>query len=297
MFINEKEDKELLNDSQRESEKQTQKFMDDINTAFFVMLANPTDEQIKKFRDTRDALLIGWLAAMTGGSKKRYYEAAQIGIDQADAQLKKKKIEEIINKSIDKKTFTDKIDSRVESLSADLTAITESIRSNSEKVINEIKQKSVAGTIEEQKKISTSMVADLKEKGITFFTDKIGRKIPIETYIQMRVMTDTANTQRSSYFLRAIQYGVDLVRIIHLNLHPTCELCSPFENKILTINGMTPGYMTIDNAMLYGLFHPRCDHVPEELELAPEDKGGEGVVELNQKNMKRFDYNNKRTMI
>ena len=141
------------------------------------------------------------------------------------------------------------------------------------------------------------MAADLQERGITFFTDKIGRKIPIEKYIAMRVQTDTANMQRSSFFLRAIQYDVDLVRIIHLNIHPSCELCRPFENKILSINGRTPGYMTIDNAMLNGLFHPNCDHVPEELELAPEDKGGEGLIDLNEQNKKRFEYSKKQSVI
>ena len=185
----------------------------------------------------------------------------------------------------------------IDSLSSDLVAITESIKANSERVIKEIKNQSAAGTLQEQKKISTDLAAELQAKGITFFTDKIGRKIPIESYIKMRVMTDTANIQRSSYFTRAFQYGVDLVRIIHLNIHPTCELFMPFENKILSLRGATPGYTTIDDAMGFGLFHPRCDHIPTDLELAPEDKGGEGVIELNEKNKKRSEYNKKRSVI
>ena len=295
MFL--KEDKDLLQDSRRESDEATQNFMDDINAALFALLADPTDANIKKFRDTRDALLVGWLAAISGQSQKRFYEAAQIGIDAADDQLKKKNIDKIIKETITKKTYTDKIESSLYSLTTDLTAITESIKSNSEKIIKEIKNQSIEGTIGEQKKISTSLAADLQERGITFFTDKIGRKIPIEKYIAMRVQTDTANMQRSSFFLRAIQYDVDLVRIIHLNIHPSCELCRPFENKILSINGRTPGYMTIDNAMLNGLFHPNCDHVPEELELAPEDKGGEGLIDLNEQNKKRFEYSKKQSVI
>lgn len=295
MFL--KEDKDLFEDSRKESEEETRQFMDDINAALFVMLANPTDARIKKFRDTRDALLVGWLAAITGQGKARFYEAAQFGIDEADTQLKKKKIRAIYQKEISQKTYTDKVESYIDSLSTDLAAITESIRSNSEKIIKEIKSKSIEGTVGEQKKISTSLIADLEKNGITFFTDKIGRKIPIDTYIAMRVQTDTANMQRSSYFLRAIQFGVDLVRIIHLNIHPSCELCSPFENKILSINGRTAGYMTMDNAMLYGLFHPRCDHVPEELELQPEDQGGEGEIEINEKQKKRFAYSKKQTVI
>ena len=113
----------------------------------------------------------------------------------------------------------------------------------------------------------------------------------------MRVFTDSVTIQRTTYFVRAIQYGVDLVRIVHLNIHPTCELCAPFENKILSIQGDTEGYITLAEAEDYGLFHPNCDHVPEELELDPTDNGGEGEISLNDKNKKRYEYNKKKSVI
>ena len=295
MFIS--EDRDFIEEVINESENKTDSFMSKVNNALFDMLKNPTDEQIKKFRDTRDALLVGWLLAMMEDARPDFYQAAQIGIDVADRQLKEKGITEIKNKGINKKTFTSKVDSRIDSLQQDLTAITESIKSNSEKIIKELKSSPTANGLKEQKKISSEIAADLQEKGITFFTDKIGRKTPIEKYVRMRVFTDSVTIQRTSYFVRAIQYGVDLVRIVHLNIHPTCELCAPFEGKILSINGDESGYMTIEQAENYGLFHPNCDHIPEELELAPVDKGGEGVINLNKANEKRLEYNNKKSMI
>lgn len=295
MFIS--EDRDFIEEVINESESKTDSFMSKVNNALFDMLKNPTDEQIKKFRDTRDALLVGWLLAMMEDARPDFYQAAQIGIDVADRQLAEKGIKEIKNKNITKNTFLEKVDSRIDSLQQDLTAITESIKSNSEKIIKELKSSPTANGLKEQKKISSEIAADLQEKGITFFTDKIGRKTPIEKYVRMRVFTDSVTIQRTSYFVRAIQYGVDLVRIVHLNIHPTCELCAPFEGKILSINGDESGYMTIEQAQNYGLFHPNCDHIPEELELAPVDKGGEGVINLNEKNEKRFEYNNKKSMI
>jgi len=295
MFI--KEDKEFVEEIIDEGEDRTESFMDKINKALFDMLKNPTDEQIKKFRDTRDALLVGWLAAIMEESKPNFYEAAQIGIDVADAQLAEKGIKKVVNKNIDKSTFIGKVDSKIESLQQDLVAITESIKSNSEKIIKELKSSPTANTLKEQKKISAELVAQLEEKGITFFTDKIGRKTPIEKYVRMRVFTDSVTIQRTSYFVRAIQYGVDLVRIVHLNIHPTCELCAPFENKILSINGDTPGYMTIEQAKNCGLFHPNCDHVTEDLELAQVDKGGEGVIDLNEANLKRQENSTKKNVL
>lgn len=295
MFIS--EDRDFIEEVINESESKTDSFMSKVNNALFDMLKKPTDEQIKKFRDTRDALLVGWLLAMMEDARPDFYQAAQIGIDVADRQLAEKGIKEIKNKNITKNTFLEKVDSRIDSLQQDLTAITESIKSNSEKIIKELKSSPTANGLKEQKKISSEIAADLQKKGITFFTDKIGRKTPIEKYVRMRVFTDSVTIQRTSYFVRAIQYGVDLVRIVHLNIHPTCELCAPFEGKILSINGDESGYMTIEQAQNYGLFHPNCDHIPEELELAPVDNGGEGVIDLNEKNEKRFEYNNKKSMI
>ena len=295
MFIS--EDRDFIEETINESESKTDSFMSKVNKALFDMLKNPTDEQIKKFRDTRDALLVGWLMAMMEDAKPSFYEAAQIGIDVADTQLKEKGIKEIKNKNISKATFVKKVDNTINSLQQDLAAITESIKANSERIIKELKTSPTANGLKEQKKISAEIAADLQEKGITFFTDKIGRKTPIEKYVRMRVFTDSVTIQRTSYFVRAIQYGVDLVRIVHLNIHPTCELCAPFEGKILSINGDESGYMTIEQAENYGLFHPNCDHVPEELELAPVDNGGEGVINLNKANEKRAEYNNKKNVI
>ena len=80
----------------------------------------------------------------------------------------------------------------------------------------------------------------------------------------MRTLTETMQAQRLAFFTRATQYGVDLVRVKHLNIHPTCELCAPFEGKILSINGNTPGYMTVEEARMQGLFHPNCDHITDQ---------------------------------
>lgn len=295
MFINENRD--FIENSINLNADQTDSQTGQINNALFLLLENPTDENIKKFRDVRDALIVGWLTDLLDNVRKDYFASAQIGIDVADRQLKQKNKTKIVNKNIDKKTYTDKVNNSINSFTQDLNAIAESIKANSERIIKELKSNPTANTLKEQKKISSELVKQLKEKGITFFTDKIGRKIDIEKYIKMRVFTDTVSLQRTTYFVRAIQYGVDLVRIRHLNIHPTCELCSPFENKILSINGDVDGYMTIEEAESYGLFHPNCDHIPEELELEPIDKGGEGVIKLNKENQKRFEYNQKRNVI
>ena len=129
MFI--EENREFVEDNINESESETEKFMKKINSSLFEMLKNPTDEQIKKFRDTRDAWIVGWLAALMGQTQEDYYRAAQVGIDEADRQLKIKKRTTVVNKKIDKKTFTDKVDNSINSLSSDLQYIADSIKADS----------------------------------------------------------------------------------------------------------------------------------------------------------------------
>jgi len=97
---------------------------------------------------------------------------------------------------------------------------------------------------------------------------------------------------RAGLFYEAISKGVDLVKIVHLNIHPHCPLCAPFNNKILSISGKTEGYMTIDEAYMAGLWHAYCDDIPVMYELAPSQ--GESDIELNEQNKKRKEYNTRK---
>ena len=264
-------------------------YMEQLNKA--LELAIKDEKERKKQEQINDALLSAWLALMFANLEDDLYNSAQIGIDEADKQLKAKNITTIVDKNITSETYEKQVQARLESAKSDLITVAEEIKSNSKSIIRNIEN---TITKEQQKKLADDLLKVLKENGVTFFFDKAGRKWKIENYVKMRTMTETVQAQRMAFFTRGVQYGVDLVRIKHLNIHPTCQLCAPFENKILSITGNTSGYMTIQEASLQGLFHPLCDHIPEDLELAPIDKGDEGKIELNEENKKRFKYNQKR---
>ncbi len=269
----------------------TQSYMDKINKSFFLMLKNPTEKEIEKHRKIRDALIALWLASFFKDFEEQLYTSAQKGIDEADKQLKAKNKTEVKDKSITAETFENQVKQRQMSNIEEITLASQGIKTNSERVIRSINE---TPNLKDYKKIASELAADLLERGISFFYDRAGRRWPITEYINMKTMTETISAERLSFFTRAIQYGVDLVRIVHLNLHPTCPLCIPFENKILSITGKTKGYMTISEAQLQGLFHPRCDHIPEQLELAPKDSGEDDKIKLNEANKKRYEYNKKR---
>lgn len=264
-------------------------YMEQINKS--LQLALGEEKKQKEHQQLTDAILSAWLALMFTNFEDDLYNSAQIGIDEADKQLKAKNITTVANKDITAETYEAQVQARLESVKSDLITVSEEIKSNSNSIFKDL---STSITKEQREKLAKDLLKVLQDNGVTFFYDKAGRKWKIENYVKMRTLTELVQGQRMSFFTRAVQYGVDLVRIIHMNIHPQCELCIPFNNKILSINGNTPGYMTIEDAAIQGLFHPNCDHIPEKLELAPTDAGGEGEVELNEANQKRAEYNKKK---
>lgn len=267
----------------------TEKYMKQINKS--LEQAIDEEKQKKEHDQIMDAILSTWLALMFANFEEDLYNSAQIGIDEADKQLKAKNITQIKDKTITVEKYEQQVQTRLDNVKSDLIAMAEEIKSNSNSIFNDL---NTTITKEARDKLANDLLKILKENGITFFYDKAGRKWKLENYVKMRTMTELVQGQRVAFFTRAVQYGVDLVRIIHLNLHPQCELCIPFNNKILSITGKTSGYMTIEEASMQGLFHPNCDHVPQQLELAPLDKGNEGVIILSEANKKRFEYNQKK---
>ena len=264
-------------------------YMEQINRTLNAALEE--EKKQKEHQQLTDAVLSAWLGLMFANFEDDLYNSAQIGIDEADKQLKAKKITEVVDKNITVETFEEQIQTRLDSVKSDLITVAEEIKSNSNSIFKDL---SSTITKEQREKLQKDLLKVLQDNGVTFFFDKAGRKWKIENYVKMRTLTELVQGQRMAFFTRATQYGVDLVRIVHMNIHPQCPLCIPFNGKILSINGNTPGYMTIQEAAIQGLFHPNCDHIPEKLELAPIDNGGEGVIELSEENKKRAEYNNKK---
>jgi len=83
---------------------------------------------------------------------------------------------------------------------------------------------------------------------------------------------------------RLVEQGHDLVKV---STHRgACELCQPWQGKILSITGKTEGYPTLEEAKAEGLFHVNCRHayglyidldkeieeLEAELNLSPEEE-------------------------
>ena len=281
--------KEEVKENVQSNYDATVDYMQQINNSFIAAFED--EKKKKKHEQTMDAVLSTWLVLMFNNFTEDIYSSAQIGIDIADKQFKELEITTVADKGITAETFEKQCQARIDSVKNDLITLANEIKGNSSSMFSTL---ATAITNEQREQLAAQLLKVLKENGISFFYDKAGRKWKIENYVKMRTMTELVQAQRMSFFTRATQFGVDLVRIKHLNLHPTCELCAPFENKILSISGKTQGYMTLGEASMRGLFHNNCDHVPEEFELVKDAKNENNEIKLNEANDKRYKYNKKK---
>ncbi|MGI6620164.1 MAG: phage minor capsid protein [Bacillota bacterium] len=98
----------------------------------------------------------------------------------------------------------------------------------------------------------------LRVDGITGFRDKVGREWNMKTYAEMVARTTTMEAHLTGTANRLLEHGYDLVRV---SSHPgSCEKCAPWQGRILSLTGKTPGYPTLEEAKADGLFHPNCRH-------------------------------------
>ncbi len=67
-----------------------------------------------------------------------------------------------------------------------------------------------------------------------------------------------ANAGRDAVRNVATEYGLDLAQINDANSQH--QVCADWEGEIVSINGDTPGYPTLDDATADGLFHVGCVH-------------------------------------
>lgn len=96
------------------------------------------------------------------------------------------------------------------------------------------------------------------EQGISAFIDKKGRSWTMATYCEMLTRTATAEIFHQAKTNEYLAHGEDLVVVTYHT--PTCEKCSPWGGKVLSLTGETQGYPTMEQAKAAGLFHPNCRH-------------------------------------
>lgn len=113
------------------------------------------------------------------------------------------------------------------------------------------------------------------DKGITGFQDRAGRRWELASYVEMAARTGTHQAMRQAHADRLTDAGEDLV--IVSDSPRECELCRPWERKVLSLSGRNAGRVLREDeivddriiavnvvpiavARAAGLFHPQCTH-------------------------------------
>lgn len=124
-------------------------------------------------------------------------------------------------------------------------------------------------------------------EGVTGFVDSAGRRWQISSYAEMAMRTAFARAAIAGALDRYRAEGIELVGVP--DVPHNCELCQPFEGKVLAIRpgvraprGITI-YSTVEQAFTRGFGHPNCRHslIPiidattaETLRTTPPDPDG-----------------------
>lgn len=125
-------------------------------------------------------------------------------------------------------------------------------------IINQVSSQSLMGvqTLDNSVQDALNSFAD---RGITGFTDKIGRKWELASYTEMAIRTTTQRAALQGHIDKSLELGEDLMRVSSIST--TCPLCEPWQNVILSISGNSKKYPSLQDAISAGLFHPNCKHI------------------------------------
>ena len=99
---------------------------------------------------------------------------------------------------------------------------------------------------------------DFAAKGITGFTDRLGRNWDLASYTEMATRKAVSNAWDDMQAQAMIRSGLDLVEIGTYSTEGSCSHCRPWLGKTVSLTGATPGYPTIAQAKASGWMHPNC---------------------------------------
>jgi len=95
-------------------------------------------------------------------------------------------------------------------------------------------------------------------RGITGFVDSAGKSWSLQSYTEMAMRTSSAQTAIEGTTTRLEENNQD--RAVFSEHGEECELCRPWEGKVVSLSGDDPNYPSLDEAIADGMFHPNCRH-------------------------------------
>lgn len=104
-----------------------------------------------------------------------------------------------------------------------------------------------------------SVFKRLTEEGLLGIVDAGGKRWRLDTYTKMVVNTKITDAHLQATKQTGLQIGADLA-VISYNA-TTTDACLNWEGVVVSVNGLTPGYPNLDDAIATNeVFHPNCRH-------------------------------------
>ncbi|MDF9638798.1 MULTISPECIES: phage minor capsid protein [Bacillus cereus group] len=98
----------------------------------------------------------------------------------------------------------------------------------------------------------------IDEDGFVGIIDRKGRKWKLDTYSKMVVRTKLTQAHSEGMKIQGIESNIDLAVI---STHGAKDACSKFEGMVVSMNGLTAGYPTVEELRKSNkIFHPNCEH-------------------------------------
>lgn len=266
----------------------TEDYMDRINRSFYSYLKNPTDKKEETFKRIRDALIVMWLSDLFKRTTKQALKQVTVGIKFGKQAISNAKIKKIINKAITSDKIKQMVQAHVDKALTEMTYVSNGIKVNSDRAISSIK----SNFDKTKKVISTELMAEFSEYGITYYEDRAGRRQDMFYYVNRKVTHLLINAFRDSYIAEMIRNGVEYAIVRRL---PTtaieCQNCVAYDNRILAFYDNDLGYETVAEARSNNLFHYGCYHYLEPVAEIDEEKKEIKHTEENRKSRERYAKN------
>lgn len=154
-----------------------------------------------------------------------------------------------------------------------------------------------------RRQLSQKLLDEYAKKGLQCVTYKDGRRVSIDSYCEMLGRTLTGRCALQASINRYVETGYDL-GIVSAHFR-ACDFCTPYEGRILSLDGRDKRYESIWDAETQGLFHPACYSDDTEVytsngwKLFNDVNNQDKIFSLNPKNHipewvnfnKKFEYN------
>lgn len=120
--------------------------------------------------------------------------------------------------------------------------------------------------------VTTRMITDLRNHGVTAFVDKAHRRWSLERYATMTVRTNTREMVTLATVNRLTDNRTDLIAVSQHR--GACPICLPWQGRTYSLSGEDARYPKVethDGRLWLPPFHPQCEHVAHPAQATFED--------------------------